>query len=123
MDKLPFGLTICKKAFKKDLHRKRVTAAYVENGIIIIGNNSRKTHPLASTFGHRNNHTHAELDVLKYVKDGSNGKLYVYREKCDGSLGLARPCQYCMKLLIAKNIRTVIYTTETGYAKERIFSS
>jgi hypothetical protein len=121
VDKLPFGLRLCKKTFNKiDNPKKRTVAAYVENGIIIIGYNSRKSHPLAQTFGHRFNHTHAELDVLKYVKDGSKGELFVYREKCDGTIAMSRPCSFCWELLKSKNIRTVIYTTDMGYAKERI---
>ena len=122
MDKLPFGLRLCKKAFRKNIHRKKVTAAYIENGIIIIGSNTKKTHTLANTYGHRSNHTHAELDVLRYVKDGSKGKLYIYREKMDGTntYGMARPCQHCMRLLIDKGIRTIIYTTDRGYCLEKI---
>jgi len=118
--KLPFGLNLAQRAFQKNPHRKKVTAAYIEGGTILIGSNSKKTDPMANLFGHRFNHTHAELSVLKNVTDGSKGKLYVYREKVDGSYGKARPCEFCMKLLQSKNIRTVIYTTDMGYARERI---
>jgi deoxycytidylate deaminase len=118
---LPWGLELCRKAFHKKRHRKRVVAAYIEGNTIIIDSNSRKTHPDANRFGHRLNHTHAELAVLRHVNDASRGTLYVYRETQDGELAMARPCEFCQKLLLEKNIRKVVYTTALGFAKEKFF--
>ena len=115
--KLPFGLILCKKAFHKNKHRKRVTACYIEAGKIIVGSNSNKTHPLAHL--HRGNRIHAELDVLRHIENGSKGTLYIFREKMDGSLGLALPCRECQILLRNKNIRRIVYTTDTGYISEK----
>lgn len=116
--KLPFGLQLGRKAWQKNPHRKRVTAVYIEGNFIIIGSNSRKTHPLA--VNHRMQHTHAEVAVLSKVDDASKGVLYVYRETQAGDLAMARPCEFCMPLLKAKNVKKICYTTSLGFAKEKI---
>jgi len=121
--KLPFGLQLGQKAWRKNPHRKRVTAVYVEGNSIIIGSNSRKTHPLALEYGHRMQHTHAEVSVLSKVDDASKGVLYIYRETQAGELAMSRPCEFCMPLLIAKNVKKIVYTTSLGFAKEKILAN
>ena len=56
---------------------------------------------------------HAEAQALRtsgrdYIK---NGTAYVYRERHDGSIGLAKPCPDCMTKLIRKGIRTIYFST------------
>ena|ERR1700680_3739813 len=117
---LPFGLKLCRKAWQKNPHRKKVTACYIQGGTMIIDSNSQKTNPGVQVYGHRWNHCHAEFNVLKNINDGSKGVLYVYREKADGSLGLSSPCEFCRLLLRDKGIKKVVYTTKDGYAKEKL---
>jgi Cytidine and deoxycytidylate deaminase zinc-binding region len=121
-DKIPFGLQLARKLWRKKAHRKRVAACYIEGNSITLGTNDFKTDPHARRYGHRYDRTHAELAVLKGITDGSRGKLYVYRERQDGSWGLARPCEFCLKMLQEKNIRRVVYTTPDGVASERFLS-
>jgi deoxycytidylate deaminase len=57
---------------------------------------------------------HAESVAIKnsdkeYVK---NSTAFIYREKHDGSVGLARPCEDCMARLISYGVRTIYYSVE-----------
>lgn len=67
---------------------------------------------------------HAETETLLYYIrhhiDLSGGTLYTYREKKDGSNGCARPCPRCMQLIKMVGIKKLVYTTDCGYAKERL---
>ena len=117
---LPFGLKLARKAWKKNPHRKRVTACYIQGGTMIVDSNSKKTSPAAQAYGHRWNRCHAEFNVLKRIEDGSKGVLYIYRETADGKFGLSRPCEFCLRLLKDKGIKKIVYTTKDGYAKEKL---
>jgi len=70
---------------------------------------------------YRHNSRHAEFNVLRDIKDGSKGVLYIYRELFDHTLAMARPCDKCMILLKEKNIKKIVYTTTNGFAKEKLF--
>jgi deoxycytidylate deaminase len=67
---------------------------------------------------------HAESSVLiPFIKRGidiSGSELFIYRERKDGSLGMARPCQSCMKLIKQCGIKKIYYSTYDGYATEMI---
>lgn len=67
---------------------------------------------------------HAEVDallpLLKRRLDLSRASIYVYRQRKDGSLGLARPCASCMSLIRRLGIRNVYYTNEGGYSHEEV---
>lgn len=98
--------------------------------IISSGFNSTKTHPLQKKcnrerFSEDTMHTlHAEISALlpliKEDVDFSKVKLYVYRTRKDGSLGLARPCDGCMHLIRTLGIKDIFYTTYDGYTHEEI---
>jgi|ERR1700733_15530054 len=125
--KLPFGLKLARKVWKEQRCRKLVTACYIEGGTIILGTNKMRTDPQARHYGHLHDRTHAELNVLKNVKDGSKGKLYIYRERMNQDkeksfkgYGFARCCPACINLVKSKGIKTIVYTTNDGFAKERI---
>lgn len=67
---------------------------------------------------------HAEVDALlplfRNKTDLSKASIYVYRQRKDGSLGLARPCGSCMKLIKKLGIKNIYYTNENGYSYENI---
>lgn len=101
--------------------------------VVSTGYNSTKTSPLQKKcnrgeFIEESPHcNHAEVKALaplinspKYDIDFSKVKLYTYREKADGSLGLSRPCRRCMSLIKELGIKQIFYTTEDGYCEERI---
>lgn len=119
--KLPFGLRMAKAALKQTkFPRKPVGCALIKGPKILLGANSLKTSPLAVELGSRKGRIHAEVSVLKNLDNNHGGKLYVYREKKDGSLGLARPCDSCMKIIQSKGIKTIFYSTPNGFAKEKL---
>lgn len=67
---------------------------------------------------------HAEqmcLSKIKYLDiDFSKVVLYVYREYHDGAPAMARCCPSCFAAVKALKIGTIVYTTENGYAVEKI---
>lgn len=119
--KLPFGLRLCKKYFRKlENAKKKVVACYIENGTIIMGVNQKKTSSVGYRHGHRNFFIHAESACLSRIDDASNGTLYIYRENMHGEISLARPCLYCLSFLKEKNVRKIVYSTPDGFAKEKL---
>lgn len=69
---------------------------------------------------------HAELAALTKIKyldiDFSKVHIYVYRELRNGELGMARPCKACMAAIKQMGIKNIHYTTDSGYAAERIMT-
>lgn len=100
--------------------------------IISSGHNSKsKFHRLQSELdnkwfpGYENKGpVHAEvaalIPLIKRRVDLSGTALYVYRESRDGKLAMARPCPRCMELIKEQEIKKICYTTNNGYADERI---
>lgn len=63
----------------------------------------------------------AALSKIKYLDiDFSKVHIYVYRELRDGKLGMARPCPACMAAIKRLGIKNIHYTTDRGYAAEKI---
>jgi hypothetical protein len=71
-----------------------------------------KTSPIASKLGSFHGRMHAEMSVLAGIADGSQGELYVVREKANGKMGMAKPCAFCQSMLHEKNIRHVYFSTD-----------
>lgn len=67
---------------------------------------------------------HAEssalIPLMRRKYDLRNATVYIYREHKDGSLGMARPCERCMSMIKKCGIKTIKYTTDDGYAVERL---
>ena len=67
---------------------------------------------------------HAEqmcLSKIKYLDiDFSKVILYIYREYNNGSPAMARCCPSCFAAAKELKIGTIVYTTENGYAIEKI---
>ena len=85
---------------------------------VSIGFNRIKSHPRSR----KNCKTlHAEMDaIISSQTSLVGGVAYVYRERFDGSLGLSRPCMGCYKALSKAGIKKIYYSTNSGYAIERI---
>lgn len=117
---LPFGFRLARVAFLQSrFRRKPVGCAYVEGARAILASNDTKTSPLAASLGSRKCRIHAEVAVLKQLKNAP-GDLYIYRERKNGSLGMARPCSSCMVLIKQKGVKRIFYTTYSGFSKEKI---
>ena len=113
----------------------RIGAVAVYKGSIIAEAwNTDKT----STLQHRYNvyrynnpflpsKAHCETQLIQRIrwKCGNNLKwdkvdIYLYRELKDGSLAMSRPCRSCLHLLIDCGITHIYYTTDNGFAEEKL---
>ena len=109
--------------------------AIYKGKIIGEGYNSNKTHPVQERYNRyrnaRNYDTssllpklHAEIMCLNSIKDKNINwkkvKLYIYRIRNDRPFGIARPCPACMNALKDLGICDIYYTTDAGYAHEKI---
>lgn len=85
------------------------------NTVISTGYNRMKTHTKSP---HTWKMIHSEFMAILGVpvSDLRGAAVYVYREKRDGSLGNAKPCSSCTKMLQALGIKVVYFTTDGGYA-------
>lgn len=103
-----------------------------KNRIISSGFNSNKTSPLQKRYNSRRfsidtpHKIHAEIKALSPILkmhdvDWAHLKIYLYRQRADGTLGMSRPCASCMTMLKDYGIKHIYYTTDDGYAEENIF--
>ena len=124
---------------KSDYHgagsspRIGVVAEY-KGAIIAEAWNTDKTSVLQNKYNRLRFHNpalpaknHAETNLCQRIRwkfgdslDWSRVHLYLYRELKNGSLAMSRPCNACMAMLRDFGIEEVYYTTENGYAQERI---
>ena len=67
---------------------------------------------------------HSEVMALQKVKyldiDFSKVHVYVYRELRNGQIAMARPCQACLAAIKQMGIKYIHYSTDSGFAAERI---
>ena len=132
-----------KEALQSDFENIHIGCVLVYHGHVIgSGHNTNKTCPQQKQYnsyrkfrknpnGKPINHsTHAEIAAIKSVPypieqniDWSNVKLYVFRISKGKSLGqgMSRPCPSCMKALKDKGIKKIYYSTDEGFAFERVF--
>ena len=68
--------------------------------------------------------SHAEVNLLRKIRfldiDFSRVSVYIYRELKNGELGMARCCPACMESLKSLGIKKICYTTDDGYAEEKL---
>lgn len=107
------------------------------NTIIGIGCNTNKTHPLQQYYNRyrtlvddNGNYllpkTHAEMNCINSLRHldipFSKVKLYIFRIQNAHPCGMARPCPSCMAAIMDLGIREIYYTTNDGYAFEKLHS-
>lgn len=106
-------------------------AAVYQGNIIAIGCNCNKTHPVQKFYNRYRKRSgdmlpklHAEMSCINSIRNlginFSRVKLYIYRIRKDRPAGLARPCPSCMAAVRDLGIRDIYYTTNDGYAYERL---
>ena len=102
--------------------------------ILNVGFSNSKSHPLQSHYDKYRNlkpdnritsTLHAEIHCLAPIMhhenvDWSKVVLYVYRIRKDRPHGMARPCAACMRMIRECGIKNIAYTTDDGFAFERI---
>ena len=115
-----------------DYNKIHVGCVAVYHGQIIgIGCNTNKTHPAQKFYNRYREPSdtmlpklHAEISCINQIKhldiNFSKVKLYIYRIRKDQPFGLSRPCPSCMAAIKDLGIRDIYYTTNDGYAYEKI---
>lgn len=106
-----------------------------KNKILSVGwNLEDKTNPLQQEYNKLRDYDnnventkssiHAEFAAMLKIKhmkiDFSKVHLFIYRERKDKSIGNARPCNACMGFAKDLGIKNIYYTTDAGWAYERI---
>lgn len=105
-----------------------------KGSILAKGYNSNKTHTTQAKYNvwrykdKSNNYLpqkiHAELAALVKIQyldiDFSKVRIYIYRETRNGELAMARPCPACLARIKELGIKYISYTTDSGYASERL---
>ena len=107
---------------------------YYKGALIARGHNSNKTSPVQAkfnTYRYKNcgnrylpAKNHAEITALKKIRwldiDFSKIEVYTYRELKNGKIAMSRPCPSCMAFIKQLGVRKIFYTTEDGFAEERL---
>lgn len=121
--------------YYSDFMKARLGAVLIYKGkVMSVGWNSTKTSPLQRQLNRyrgydvdaseAHNTLHAEVACLTKARDldidWGRASIFVYRIKKDESAGLARPCKGCQALIKSMGIKNVYYSTENGWAYERI---
>ena len=116
-------------------HKQKLGCVIIyKHHIISSGYNSKsKTHKLQAELDQKHFNSdkclgpiHAEVSALlpllhkKYNTNLKRAVVYVYRERSDGSLGLAKPCSRCMEVIKSCGIKKLKYTTYDGYCTEKL---
>lgn len=105
--------------------------AVYQGNIIGIGCNTNKTHPSQKYYNKYREYSeqllpklHAEINCINQIRhldiNFSKVKLYIYRIRKDQPYGMARPCPSCMAAIKDIGIKDIYYTTNDGYANEKI---
>ena len=115
-----------------DYKKQHVGCVAVYQGQVIgLGCNCNKTHPMQKFYNKYRMPSdymlpklHAEISCINQIKhldiNFSKVKLYIYRIRKDQPFGLSRPCPSCMAAIKDLGIRDIYYTTNDGYAYEKI---
>lgn len=87
--------------------------------IVSLGFNQLKTHPKANNTYRM---LHAEISATSSLNpvDTKGYTAYVYRERKDGQLAMAKPCKFCESMLRSMGIRNIVYSTENSWKEEMI---
>ena len=103
-----------------------------KHNVLAVGINQVKSHPLQKKYNKERfsetktdtcqHFIHAEIDALLKVRreDLTKASLYVFRMNLNGELAISRPCPACMAMIGAMGIKKIHYTTDIGYASERL---
>lgn len=103
-----------------------------KNKVVATGWNTSKTSVLQAEYNELRgfdpmcfrNVWHSEMLCLHRAEklgiDFSRAALFVYREKCNGAAGMAKPCAACDAFIRKCGVKHIYYTTDKGWAYEYI---
>lgn len=107
-----------------DFKQKVGAVVVLDNEVIAVGYNRRKSHPLQAHYAlkagrHQAIWLHAEMSCLVKLIDTeyklTNAKIYVFRQLKKGQVSLAKPCEICELALKTFGITQIAYTTLNGF--------
>ena len=113
----------------------KIGAVAVYKGTIIAEAwNTDKTSPLQHKYNVYRYHNpamppkaHCETQLIQRIRwkfgdslQWDRVDIYLYRELRDGSLAMSRPCRSCLHLLMDCGVKRIFYTTDNGFAEEKI---
>lgn len=101
--------------------RFRVGAVVANLGAEWTHCNVRKTHPQLRAHGYPEwADLHAELGAIMMAGEAEcmGATVYVARLKRDGTVGLAKPCSYCMSALYYSGVKRVVWTVGDDKVEE-----
>lgn len=116
----------------------RIGCIVVYRGTVLAkGCNSDKTHTTQAKFNvyrfkncgnkYLPSKGHAEILALSKIKyldiDFARVHLYIYREWKDGTIAMSRPCEACMAAIRSMGVRHIHYTTDCGFAYEKLLAA
>ena len=113
-----------KVADTSDHPKYQLAAALVlKNKIISFGFNRMKSHPFQKKYGSNIEciYLHAEIHAIKSalknfsVDDLRKTSMFVLRKRDKKERALAKPCAGCTRAIAEFGIRSVTFTTTTGY--------
>jgi deoxycytidylate deaminase len=115
----PKHCDVAVKMAQKSDYKFRVGCVIVRGSkIVSFGwNDGVKTHTKSN---HPFKSLHAEADAIISARreDLSGCSAYVARLRKDGSIAIAKPCQFCEAMLRKVGIKQVFYTTDDGWVSE-----
>lgn len=95
---------------------RMAAALRTRKGEVIVGLNSRKTHPLAKRFGKNSEAIclHAEVDAIRRATtaglDVVGASVFIARVGANDHPRLAKPCLGCQRALIAFDVKDIQWT-------------
>lgn len=94
-------------------YKIKIGAVIVKKKPISAAANKLVTHPKYANPNKTDKlSVHAEVRAVINSETSVEGStIYVYREKKDGTPGLARPCKHCLAVLKDAGVKKIIYTT------------
>jgi deoxycytidylate deaminase len=111
---LPSLFRLAKEISGLSTYKIRVGALLYSKGRpISVGYNQSKTHPRFSTPLKRT--LHAEMHaIVSSGRDRLDGAtIMVYREKKNGDIAMARPCENCLAVLRSMGVRTMVFSIDS----------
>lgn len=113
---LDFGyFQLAKSAMEMSTHHQFWLGAVIVNKKpVSVGANLSKTHPIYANMENGVYSIHAEIKAILSCPESKleGSEMWVYREKSNGSIGTAKPCEHCLPVIIEAGIERVYYTDE-----------
>jgi hypothetical protein len=97
--------------------KRHVSLIIRKGGVVSVGTNAMKTHPLAAKIGYRFEEMHSELDsLIRYKGPKDDLTLVNFRFNRFKELRMSRPCCLCMPWCEAV-FEKIYYSTRDGFVE------